>query len=55
MPFPRWEWADIDGKTLVWTEQGCLYRAPLHARELGEPKMLYDFNGMKFERREAPY
>ncbi|MBZ5622914.1 MAG: hypothetical protein LAQ69_29900 [Acidobacteriia bacterium] len=55
MVFPRWEWADMDGKTLVWTAAGCLYRARLHAKELGAPKMLYDFNGMKFERREAPY
>jgi hypothetical protein len=55
LAFPRWEWADIDGKTLVWTAEGCLHRAPLDPQGLGTPRVLFDFNGMKFERREAPY
>ena len=55
LTFPKWEWAELDGKTLVWAENGRLYRAPLHAKELGTPKMLLDFDAMKFERRVAPY
>jgi len=53
--FPKWEWADRDGETLVWAEGGCLYRAPVLATEIGEARVLFDFNGMKFERRVAPY
>ena len=52
---PLWEWADLDGKTLVWAEGGCLHRAPLHATDLGPAQLLYDFNGLEFERRVAPY
>ena len=53
--FPDWEWADLDGRTLVWAAQGCLYRARLESTGLGVPKLLLDFNDMKFEAREAPY
>ena len=55
LTFPKWEWADRDGATLVWAEGGCLYRAPLLATEIGKARELFDFNGMKFERRVAPY
>jgi hypothetical protein len=51
----KWEWADLDGKTLVWAEDGCLKRASLGETTTSEPKVLFDFNGMKFERRTAPY
>jgi hypothetical protein len=52
---PDWEWAEIDGKDLVWAAKGCLFRARLHTNGLGQPRMLYDFNDMKFEARAAPY
>jgi hypothetical protein len=55
LTFPNWEWADGDGETLVWAEGGCLYRAPVLATEIGEARVLFGFNGMKFERRVAPY
>ena len=55
LSFPKWEWADIDGKTLVWAEDGCIKRAPLYAKELGPAKVLFDFNEMKFEAIAAPY
>jgi hypothetical protein len=55
LAFPHWEWADVDGKDLVWAEGGCLYRARLYAKELGAAKMLFDTNGMTFEPRAAPY
>lgn len=51
-----WEWADLDGKTLVWAEQGRLYRAAFKSRSvLGPAKLLYDFNPLQFEARPAPY
>ena len=52
---PNWEWADVDGKDLVWAEKGCLYRARLHRDGLAEAKMLFDFTPMQFEARPAPY
>lgn len=55
LSFPDWEWADLDGKSLVWAAQGCLYRAGLESKGLGVPKLLFDFNDMKFEARAAPY
>lgn len=55
LPFPSWEWADWEGKQLAWAEDGCLYRAPLHSKELGAAKLLFDANGMTFEAIEAPY
>jgi hypothetical protein len=55
LSFPHWEWADLDGKRLVWAEGGCLYTAGLKAKGPDEPRLLFDFNGMTFERRIAPY
>src|SRR5690349_2756700 len=34
---PGWEWADVDGKDVVWAEKGCLYRARVHRAGLGDP------------------
>lgn len=53
-PKPNWEWAELDGKTVVWAEEGQLMRAPLERDGLGDPRILFDFNDMKFERRTAP-
>ena len=53
--FPNWEWADVDGETVVWAEHGCLHRASLGGEGLADVRMLADFNGMKFEARPAPY
>ncbi len=51
-----WEWADLDDETLVWAEKGCIYRATIKDTEsLGEPRLLYDFNPLKFEAIQAPY
>ena len=55
LEFPKWEWADLDSKTLVWTEEGCLYRAAIDARGLKPAKRLFDANGMEFEAIAAPY
>jgi hypothetical protein len=53
---PDWEWAERDRRSLLWAERGCLYRARLHARTgFGPPRVLYDLNDLKFERRVAPY
>lgn len=53
--YPKWEWAERDGDTLVFADAGCLYRARLSREGLGEPRLLHDFNGMGFERILAPY
>jgi hypothetical protein len=54
--FPTWSWADLDRSRLVWAERGCLFAAALDRRAgPGAPRLLYDFNPMKFEERKAPY
>lgn len=55
LAFPEWEWADLDGKRLVWTVDGQLRTAGLGGGELQEERVIYDFNEMKFEARAAPY
>ena len=53
---PDWEWAEVDGKTLVWAEKGCLYRAQLDRRgTLKDQRLIHDFNDYEFEERVAPY
>ena len=54
-PARQWEWAERDGSTVVWAEQGVLYRAPVDPTGLGHVKPLCDFNPMRFESRQAPY
>ena len=52
---PGWEWADLDGTRLIWAESGCLWTGSLTDSGLAEPRLLYDFNHMTFQRRTAPY
>jgi hypothetical protein len=52
---PGWEWADLDGKRLVWAEGGKLFAGSVGEEGLVEETELFDFNGMSFERIEAPY
>ncbi len=52
---PAWEWAERDGESIVWAEQGCLFRAAALPGGLGEPRLLLDANPLKFEARKAPY
>jgi hypothetical protein len=51
----KWEWAELDRGSLVWAEGGCLFRAGVSEDGPGEARMLFDFNPLKFEAREAPY
>jgi hypothetical protein len=50
-----WEWAEVDGRRLLWCERGCLFAAAIEKRGLGKEKLLHDFNDYKFEAVEAPY
>ncbi|MBL8242595.1 MAG: hypothetical protein JNL89_00300 [Rhodanobacteraceae bacterium] len=52
---PDWEWAEVDGRRLVWAAAGRLYAGRVDRNGLGSPQMLQDFNPMRFERRLAPY
>ena len=51
----NWEWADVDGKKLIWAESGCLFKSTINRKGLGDRKLLFDFNEMKFEAIQAPY
>lgn len=53
--YPGWEWADLDGKRLVWAEAGKLFSGVLDDGGLADVTELRDFNGMTFEPIEAPY
>jgi len=56
LEFPNWEWADLDGESLVWAEKGCLYRAGINEKDGPlETRLLYDFNEMELEPLAAPY
>lgn len=52
---PNWEWADLDGKRLVWAENGRLHTSRLDAQGLKAPRVLHDLNGMTFSPIAAPY
>lgn len=52
---PTWEWAELDGKRLVWAANGRLYAAALHKDGPAEEVELFDFNDMTFEAIAAPY
>ena len=52
---PAWEWADLDGKRLVWSTEGKLYAARIRAAGLVDERELFDFNTLNYEPIEAPY
>jgi hypothetical protein len=54
-PFPRWEWAEADGKRLVWAEDGKLFAGRPGYAKLEDIVELHDFNDYKFEPIRAPY
>ena len=53
--YPQWEWADLDGKRLVWAAEGNLYAAEVTAEGLTNVVLLCDFNDMQFQPIAAPY
>lgn len=52
---PEWEWADLDGRRVVWIDKGILYAAYVTHDGLDTPKPLFDFNVLTYEERKAPY
>jgi hypothetical protein len=52
---PSWEWADVDGKRLVWAEEGSLHSGKITRDGLANQINLFDFNQMKFAPLKAPY
>lgn len=58
---PDWEWADVDTARgrLVWAEKGRLWASGrpwrVGRKRPGNAVLLRDFNGDRFEAREAPY
>lgn len=53
--FLGWAWAEWDGQRLVWAAQGRLMAAELGPDGPVAPRLLADFNGLRFEARAAPY
>jgi hypothetical protein len=52
---PTWQWAELDGKRLVWAAGGKLFAAKITTAGPADEVKLYDFNDMTFEAVEAPY
>jgi hypothetical protein len=50
-----WEWAEADGKRLVWAARGKLFAGWMKKTSMVNETELYDFNEMRFEAVEAPY
>jgi hypothetical protein len=55
IPCPAWEWAEWDGRRLLWAQGGRLYAGALNQHGLAEEQVLYDFNAMVFQEIAAPY
>lgn len=53
--YPQWEWAELDGKRLVWASEGRLEAGRLTVQGLVDTVTLFDFNEMVFAPIEAPY
>ena len=52
---PQWEWAELDGKRLVWAAEGRLESGRLTTQGLVDKDTLFDSNEMAFAPIEAPY
>ncbi len=52
---PRWEWAELDRRRLVWASSGKLFAARLGKSGLFDETELQDFSAMRFEAIAAPY
>ena len=55
VPCPDWEWAEVDGKRLVWARGGKLFAARVTKEGITGETQLFDFNELTFEPLEAPY
>jgi len=53
---PDWEWAEVDGRQLLWAANGCLYRGEVAPDgNIVKQKELHNFNAYTFEEKIAPY
>ncbi len=50
-----WEWAEVDGRRVVWAANGAIWAAIPARGGLEDARMLHDFNPMAFEALAAPY
>lgn len=53
--YSQWEWAELDGKRLVWAADGRLEAGRLTTQGLVDTHTLFDFNELAFASVEAPY
>lgn len=52
---PDWEWAELDGRRLVWASGGRLFAGSVGPDGVAGTTELGDFNSLEFEPRKAPY
>jgi len=48
-------WAEVDGKHVIWVEDGQLMRARITSSGLESVSLIQDFSDMSFEPLQAPY
>lgn len=54
--YPKWEWCEWLKNNLVWSENGCLFRASLaNKARIQKPMLIHDFNQEEFGEKQAPY
>lgn len=52
----QWEWCDVYKNDLLWSENGCIYRARnTNNKQINTPKLVYDFNNEEWRELGAPY
>ena len=54
LEFVDWEWAEVNGGSVVFAKDGSLYRIADLDQKLSET-LIHDFSGYKFENTVAPY
>jgi len=56
IPKDNWEWCEVYKNDLLWSENGCIYRAPKTSIErINDPKLVHDFNKEVMQELAAPY
>jgi hypothetical protein len=51
-----WEWCEVFQGSLLWSENGCLFKAPIkNFSDIKTVELIYDFNDEKIQLLDAPY
>jgi hypothetical protein len=52
----NWEWSEVYKSDLLWSENGCIYKARKNnLEEISTPELVHDFNSEVMQELVAPY